>query len=312
MPLTAYPQGLSSYGMPVLPGAGGVTTSGQVFFVSNVSGANGFDNPADLSSDQGRTPQRPFKTISFAISQCKANNGDVIYVMPGHNEIIASGAKLNFNVAGVQVIGVGFRNTRPTISFNGTASIIEVNAANCGLANVILLAGVDEVVKAISVLAAFFTIDAVDVVETPAKQFIQFCLTGSGGDDLVIKNCTHHQSTAPAANSVWISLASGKRPQVFNNRIFITTTNSASSSVINSGNVEGVFIAFNNIVQLGGASVVPINLGSGATGTVAYNNVASPKTAIAGSIACGSASAAQNFSAHTVNKNGLLEPGVDT
>src|SRR5262249_19101068 len=155
-----------------------------------------------------------------------------------------------------------FRNTRPIITFNGTDSIIEVNAASCGLKNVILQAGIDEVVKAISVKAAFFTIDAVDVVEVTSKQFIQFCLTNASATDLIIKNCIHHQSTASASNALWIQLVGADRAKIVGNNIQITTTNSASSSVIESDTTApvNILILGNNIVQLGGASVVPITL----------------------------------------------------
>lgn len=311
MPITNYPQGVSSFGLPLMGGGDlSVVTTGNVFFVNSATGRNS----AKDGSGQGTTPTQPFATINYAISQCTASNGDVIYVMPGHAETIAAGATLACNIAGVRVIGLGYRNTRPSITFNGTDSVIAISAASFGLKNLRLLAGIDEVVKAISVTAAFVTIDAVDVVEVSAKQFIQFLLTSALATDLEILNCIHHQATASASNSLWIRLIGADRARIENNRILITTTNSASSSVIESDTTAPVDILILNnwIVQLGGTGTIPISLVASTSGYVGYNNVASAKTAIAGSIALASCYGDQNFASHVVNKNGLLEPGVDS
>ena len=280
-------------------------TTGEVFFVSSGTGSN--------VTGAGRNSDTPFATIAYALTQCTASKGDRIYCLPGHAETIAAAASIACSVAGVSIIGLGNGSNRPTITFNGTDSVITISAANVTLRNVILAAGVDEVVKAISVTAAFATIDAVDINEVAAKQFIQFCLTNASADDLTIQNCVHQQATAPAANSLWIQLVGADRARIIGNQFFITTTNSASSSIIESDTTApvGILIQRNVIVQLGGASVVPVNLVASTSGLVCDNRVASPKTAIAGSIALANCYGAENYAAHTVNKNGLLEPVVD-
>ena len=53
--------------------------TGNVFFVMT----GGTD-----SAGYGLHPDRPFATVDFAIGQCTANQGDVIYVMPGYTETI--------------------------------------------------------------------------------------------------------------------------------------------------------------------------------------------------------------------------------
>ncbi len=309
MPITNYPQGLSSFGVPLIGGGGdAVVTTGNVFFVNSAIGS---DSPQDQSG-QGTTPTQPFDTISYAIGRCTANNGDVIYVAPGHAEAIASGATLAVNVAGIQIIGLGNRNTRPKITFNGTNSVIAVSAANCSLRNMILQAGIDEVVKAISITAAFCELDRIDVVEVSAKQFIQFVLTSALATDLVIQNCIHHQSTAQAANSLWIQLVAADRALIRNNIFMLTTTSSAVSNVICSTTAAvNIKILDNVIVQLGGTATIPINLVTATSGYVARNLVASAKTAIAGSIALASCYGALNYAGHVVNTQGILDPVVD-
>ncbi len=301
-----FTQGAGPQGLPL--GAPGIVTTGRVLFVSSATGNNSAWN-----GKQGASPQFPFATIQYAMTQCRDSKGDVIYVMPGHAETIAASATLALSKIGVQVIGLGNRRNRPTITLNGTDSTIAISAASVTLRNVILLAGIDEIVSAITVTAAFVTLDAVDVVEVTSKQFIQFLLTTTAADDIIVINCTHHQSTAPAANSLWISLIATDRAKIVNNRIFITTTNSASSSVISVGTASvNILIQNNVIVQLGGTATIPINCVTNTSGFITGNTVASAKTAIAGSIACASCYAALNYAGHVVNTSGILEPGTDT
>lgn len=303
--VTNFTQGVSPFGMP---GDITVLTTGRVYFVDSVTGKN-----AAYNGKQGASAQFPFATINYAITQCRASKGDIIYVFPGHAETIAAAATLACSKIGVRVIGLGNRNNRPTIQLLGTDSKIAMTAASFTIQNVILLAGIDEIVTAISVTAAYCTLDGVDVVETTSKQFIQFVLTSALATDLLIQNCVHHQSTAPAANSLWIQLIGADRAKILNNRFMITTTNSASSSVIESDTTAPVNITIggNYIVQLGGTGTIPINLVASTSGHVYDNYVASLKTNIAGSIALASCYGDQNFAGHVVNKNGLLEPVVD-
>jgi hypothetical protein len=310
MPITNFPQGLSSFGMPLIGGGPlSVATTGNVFFVNSVTGR---DQKPD-GAGQGTTPTQPFKSVNYAITQCTASNGDVIYALPGHTETVLGAGGVTFGKVGVAVIGLGNRNSRPVFSFTGVAGTIAMSSASSVLKNVILKAAIDEVVTAIAVTAAFCTIDSVDVVETSAKQFIQKVLTTAAATDMEVLNCIDHQATASASNSLWIQLVGADRARIENNRIMITTTNSASSSVIESDTTAPVDILILNnwIVQLGGTATIPINLVASTSGYVGYNNVASQKTAIAGSIALASCYGDQNFASHVVNKNGLLEPVVD-
>ena len=76
---------------------------GKVFWVNNsgvlpdqgIAGSNG--NPG--------TYLKPFASVDYAIGRCKANRGDVIYVMPGHSETITAAQGVDFDVAGVTCVG---------------------------------------------------------------------------------------------------------------------------------------------------------------------------------------------------------------
>ena len=143
MGLTKFPNGVSSFGMPVL-GSGGVTippTTGNVFFVDS---GIGVDAPR-----LGRDPGQPYATIDFAIGQTTANNGDQILVLPGHTENLTGSIALD--VAGVAVIGIGQGFTRPRLVHTGTGGIVTITASNCRWSNIVHEASIAAVVSAISV-----------------------------------------------------------------------------------------------------------------------------------------------------------------
>ena len=78
---------------------------GEVFWVNSssaiakggVGGSNGNDG----------SYRKPFGTIAGALTKCLANRGDIIYVMPGYTETVATAGALDLNVAGVKIIGLG-------------------------------------------------------------------------------------------------------------------------------------------------------------------------------------------------------------
>ena len=137
-------------GVPLLPG--GVTT-GNVFFVcSAVTGATD-------AANYGTSPKTPFATVDYAVGKCTASNGDIIYVMPGHNEALTAGTSLVVDVAGVSIIGLGRGMNRPIFDYDNTAGTIEMDAENTRLSNVVLRASVSATVAGINVDAHYVEID---------------------------------------------------------------------------------------------------------------------------------------------------------
>jgi hypothetical protein len=145
MGMTDFPNGVTSYGMPILAGAGSdCTTTGNVFFVDSGNTKGG-----DVMG-KGKSPSTPFLTVDYAIGQCTANNGDLIFVMPGHAENISAATSWVQDVAGVRIIGLGAEETRPTFTFTATAGSIEMDAADSVIANMVFVAGISAVVTGIN------------------------------------------------------------------------------------------------------------------------------------------------------------------
>jgi len=103
------------------------------------------------TAGHGRTPEEPFLTLEYAMSQTTADRGDVIYLMPGHVELVATAGALAMDVAGVTVIGCGNGTIQPIIRFTLAAADMNVTAANITMENINFQAGVADVLIAIHI-----------------------------------------------------------------------------------------------------------------------------------------------------------------
>ena len=108
-------------------------TTGNRFFVDS-----GSATAAD-SVGSGRGPDTPFATLAYALSSdvCTADNGDIVYVMPGHEETLAT-VGLAVDIAGVKIQGLGWEGNKPLLNINSEhteAAPILISADGCVLDN---------------------------------------------------------------------------------------------------------------------------------------------------------------------------------
>ncbi len=128
MTTTNFPNGITSYGIPVVGSGSGAgasipTSSGNYYFVCNRTGANG------SNGNEGTDMAAPLSTLAFAYSKCTASNGDVIVILPGHAETIS--AALTWATAGVTIVGLGVGTNRPTFTLDtANTNRINVTAVN--------------------------------------------------------------------------------------------------------------------------------------------------------------------------------------
>ena len=194
MPITTgnFPFGLRLDGDPVYGTA--VQTTGNVFFVDS-GAANGSDTPA-----HGKSPQRPFVTLDYAVGRCTANNGDVIFVMPGHSETHTAAAGVDLDVAGIRVVGLGEAENRPTFTFTtATTADWDVDAANITVDNVRFVCGIDSQTAMVDVNSDAFTLRNSDFFESSATGLT--CIDINGGaanacDRVKIQGCRFYCTTA--------------------------------------------------------------------------------------------------------------------
>ena len=299
MGLTNFPNGVTSFGIPVLPVPGEEALAGNVFFVGS-STANASDN----AQGSGNFAY-PFKTINYAISQCTANNGDVIYVLPGHTESLTATATITANKAGVTIKGLGYGTNRGIISYGATSSIVTVSAANVTFSNLQFQCAIDSVVTGISVQAAGCRILNCDFTSpTSTNDMLIWVLTTTAGTDLTVARCRFRQNHAGPTEC--IRLNGADRTQIMNNFI----TGSYSTAAINSITTASaeVLISNNRITN----SITDgkwIAMVAASTGGIEYNSGQTVSTAgitDANIIVAANCQLTQNYCSDQVGETGKL------
>ena len=258
-----------------------VAHPGKVFWVNNSSvlpdkGVAGSDgNPG--------TYLRPFKTVDYAIGRCTASRGDIIMVMPGHAENIAGASGITSDVAGVAIVGLGAGSLRPTFTFTATASTWVVSAANCSFVNIILQAGIADVVTALSLTGAadgtsFEHIESYEGAAAGTYNFVDVITLATGANNLSWKDCkfigndTNNDAfiTGVAHDGFYIDncMFHSNVAQAAVHGLIVTSGNCTNMRIKNSdfrSNIDGaLFIDFN---------------GDANGGTVSYCNFSSIDTA---------------------------------
>ncbi|MCZ2099877.1 MAG: hypothetical protein LC121_27165 [Anaerolineae bacterium] len=191
--LTNFPNGVSSFGMPVLGMGGGIPpTTGDVYFVHSGTGN---------ANNTGLTPSDALATIDGAVNKCTASQGDIIIVMPGHAENIAGATSLVVDVAGVSIIGLGRGRNRPVLSFTNTAGRIPVSAANVLIENIVFYSNLADIVSGVTVTGDDVTIRGCEwAVAAANKEFLQM-LDIDDGDRVTIEGCKFLAHTTAGTNT---------------------------------------------------------------------------------------------------------------
>lgn len=291
--------------------AGATPTTGRVFYVCSVTGAD--------TSNNGRKPTSPFATLAYALTQVvsgDANTGMVIYCMPGHAETIATAGAITCSVAGISIIGLGNGDGRPTFSWSGTASTWAISANNVLVKNIITIPSIDEVVSAFNITGTYCTLDSVDVYPVTSKQFIQWLTASTAASYLTIRNCYHRQGTASASVQVWINLVATTNTRIIDNDIDILANASANSILISGSTaVVGCEIARNYFVWRGASITCVVNCVTTSTGLIADNRagITSTSGAITDVFTGDAMFKAQNFAIDVAGTaSALLTPALGT
>ena len=175
---------------------------GDIYFVDSGS-ATGSD-----SAGYGKNPDKPFLTIDYAVGMCTANQGDVIYVMPGHAETVPAAGGLDLDVAGISVIGLGRGTLQPTVTLTtANTADVDVDAANILIENIHFKSGFEDIAACIDVNAADCTIRNCRFTEAADNQNFLICILGAlaaASDGLIVEDCYCIQDDA--TNTHFISL----------------------------------------------------------------------------------------------------------
>ncbi len=292
MGLTNFPNGISSFGMPVLGIGEETMTTGNIFFVDSGSGGGADD------ASSGKGPENPFLTIDFAISQCTANNGDIIFVMPGHAETVAA-TDITMDVAGVWVRGLGWAASRPTITYSATGSTIAMSADSCRISNLRLVPGIDEVVAAVTMTGDDLIVENCETVIAPAFEFtslISAGVTTVGSDRSKIRNNVLRALFTGTGSTSGLLLTGCDEMEITGN---VITGFFGEHAVDNTtaGTVDeclNILIANNYIQTTGSGTDLVIEMDGDATGLI-INNMMSGEQALDSNFVGGNCRSVGNF-----------------
>lgn len=271
---------------------------GNRFFVHSGTGAD---------TNSGLSPDTPFATIDAAIGACTANNGDFIYVMPGHAETISAAAGIAADVAGITVVGLGKGNQTPTITFDtADTADIDIDAAGVTFENLHFIAGFADIVAAIDVNADDFTLRNCRFTEGTNLNFL-VCVqdaAAGGSDRITIEGC--HAICPDAANTHFVNFAgTGTGHIIRNNRLM---GDWGTMAVGGAGVITYCIIEGNLIYNAASTNDSCINLAATATGMV-YNNHCGGAAAQANGVTATACMISQNYyGVLAEDLSGILDP----
>lgn len=199
-------------------------TTGNIFYVdSGQTTTNG------TTASFGRNPDSPFATTVAALAQCIADNGDMIFLMPGHAE--APTASITVNKAGVSIIGMGNGTNRPTFTptYAGAGvDVLDITVANVTIKNINIVAG------------------------TSGSGLIVNVNVNANGHDFTMENCKLGMGSK---NEVCITVAATAHRGTLKDLVVVGTAGGANSIIVWEGGsddwlidgLDGLFTAATDI-----------------------------------------------------------------
>ncbi len=233
---------------------------------------------------------RVYTTIQAANNAAAASRGDVALVLPGYDHSL-TGAD-SWNTAGLQVIGYGNGNNRPTIRYTGASGEVGLGASNIRVSNLRFLAAADSVARAVDIDSGFngITIDNCLWDFSAAANDFRVMLRVGSVRSLIEDNRFVAQDSAPAAGRA-ISLKGGAASHSIIRRNYIygqydtlgDTTNGAGCIAQDTTdtadtNLSGILIMDNVICNTDTAAAMLMRLSGGTfrtMGIVTGNRLAS-------------------------------------
>jgi hypothetical protein len=259
---------------------GAVEVGGDVFFASSVH------TQAANSPGLGGTPEAPYSTLTYAMTQAAANHGDIIYLMPGYTQTLSGLSDVVLDKHGVTIQGLGNGLNRPTFTLDtATTTRIRVSANNVTVKNCIFQAGFADIVtcfllggaKNFRVEDCLFkgrasgenflhvfdsgTVDNADDGLTfinnkwfePDAATLAFMLLDNAIDQMEISGNTMITGNATADVAALLTVATGKNMTnlvIRNNDIYITgNANSVAGLLITTDGTAGTGIIAGNFLK---------------------------------------------------------------
>ena len=238
-----------------------VPTTGSTYFVDSVTGTDSGDGTEGV----------PFATLDYAVGQCTANKGDIIFLFPNSAYTVSAAAGLDLDVAGITIIGLGQGSNQPTITLDTAITAdIDVDAADITIENVNFVANFADITAAIDVNADDFTIRNCRFTAAAADMncliWIQDA-AAAGSNRITVEGC--YVLDKDASNTHFINFAGTGDGHIVSGNVILT--DSGTMAVGGAGVITNCHIA-DNIINNASTTVDScVNLAATATGNVVRN-----------------------------------------
>lgn len=168
-----------------------IVTPGQVWYVNNSSTLPPGAVPGRDADGYGKRANKPFATIDYAITPTAgdtptANNGDVIFVLPGHVETVT--AAITLDVAGLSIIGLGIGTDRPQVDSASNIDRMTITAVNCLVEGLYFNEGTSAAQTSVINIAADYTTIRNCQFDLGAQE-TDGAITIASGNHVLIEDC---------------------------------------------------------------------------------------------------------------------------
>lgn len=284
--------GIAIRGVPIVN-----TYANNVYYVSSLVGSN--------TGNSGKTQAKPLATTTAALAKCTDSKSDIIFLMPGHAETIASAAAIAINKIGVQIIGLGTGTLMPTFTFaTDTAATITVTAANVSISGCSFINTKDSLVTGISITAPNCEIRGCKFTYTSTNDALTWITTDATCDDFVFVD--NYALGDHAGPTEFMTLIGVDRAIIAGNRI---------RGSYSTANINAITTACTNIIisdnrlsnTVIDAKVIAMVVSS--TGGIEFNRGSVASTAgitAANIISAASCQLTENYFSDAIAETGLL------
>lgn len=217
-------------------------------------------------------------TLQAGLSRCVSGRGDIVYVLPGHSENIATADAMSNLVAGTQIIGVGRpgASNNPTLTWSAIAGTFLLDVADVSIQGMnLVFGGADNVTAPITVTGAGCSMvgNYINYGTTSALECAIGVTVHTGAHDFwFASNRCHSLGGAVSTNALAIT-AAVNRCTIVGNDFDIEAAGATNGVIDISAAAVQVRIIGNTIVNRRASAAVAVRWTdtAGLTGIIAKN-----------------------------------------
>ena len=281
----------------------GINATGDVFYVGSTWG---HDSPGNY----GETPDQPFATIDFAIGQCTADHGDVIYVHSYHAETVT--AAITADVAGISIIGITNGRNMPTITTATAIDMLTVTAADVTIANLKFSSpGIDNVTADINIAAARVSVfNTMHLGSETSYNNVSIITITAAGHDFLLDGLRIYNSVVEITGAAIEIEGTAARGEI-RYCLVMDTIGLALGAIDDAAAATALYI-HHNILKNAKAATAVIDFTNNSTGICSFNHISGRHTTIASNVVTGTS---MDFFENRVTEepvlNGMIMPAAD-